>query len=424
MDPRVKPTAVRFKSLDKVHDIDSTWFQTFRGVLDTSGDNVMRHENSVFHGLLKHIPWAVFDQLVEKYKADHRIRRLDTKSQFVALLFGQFAGATSLREIEAGLMSHDARLYHLGVKRPARSTLADANAKRPAAVFADLFAHMAASAGRRTRRHMADAVRILDATRVQLSALSSSWADTVKGKQAVKLHIAYDPHADSPLDAVVTSQRVNDITPAKAMPVEPGMTYVFDLGYYSFAWWADLDAKGCRFVSRLKSRTRLAVTSEQAVPEDGDILSDRIGLLPQRMAATRRNPMADPVREITVRIKTGKTIHLITNDLDAPAQEIADLYKERWQIELFFKWVKQNLKIRRFLGNSENAVRIQLFVALIVYLLLRAAHAAQKAVAQPLAFARLVRLNLMHRRSINTLKTPPPPPRRDPRQMALDLAVS
>ncbi|WP_374900895.1 transposase, partial [Brucella endophytica] len=112
----------------------------------------------------------------------------------------------------------------------------------------------------------------------------------------------------------------------------------------------------------------------------------------------------------------------ITNDLDAPAQEIADLYKERWQIELFFKWAKQNLKIRRFLGTSENAVRIQLFVALIVYLLLRAAQATQKAIAQPLAFACLVRLNLMHRRSIDTLKTTQPP-WQDQRQTAFDFAL-
>ncbi|SFO54091.1 Transposase DDE domain-containing protein [Mesorhizobium sp. NFR06] len=137
------------------------------------------------------------------------------------------------------------------------------------------------------------------------------------------------------------------------------------------------------------------------------ILADRIGLLPQRMARSRRNPFGDPVREITVRIATGKLIRLLTNDLDAPAEEIADLYKERWQIELFFKWIKQNLRIRHFLGTSENAVRIQVFVALIAYLLLRAAQATQKTVRQPLAFARLVRLNIMHRRSIDALKKLP-----------------
>ena len=159
------------------------------------------------------------------------------------------------------------------------------------------------------------------------------------------------------------------------------------------------------------------------MPEAGNILADRIGFLPRRMAGSRRNPFTDPVREITVRIATGKVIRLLTNDLDAPAQEIADLYKERWRIELFFKWIKQNLKIRHFLGASENAVRIQVFVALIAYLLLRAAQATQKTVKQPLAFARLVRLNIMHRRPIDALKTPPPP-KHDDRQMILSLSTA
>lgn len=279
---------------------------------------------------------------------------------------------------------------------------------------------MAALANRGTRRQLADAVRILDATRVQLSSLSSGWVNTIKGARAIKLHIVFDPRTHAPLSASFTALRTNDITPAKAMPVEPGMTYVFDLAYYDFAWWAALDAKGCRFVSRLKTHTHLEVTAEQPTPEADNILSDRIGLLPQRMARSRRNPFADPVREITVRIATGKIIRLLTNDLDASAEEIADLYKERWQIELFFKWIKQNLKIRHFLGASENAVRIQIFVALIAYLLLRAAQATQKTVRQPLVFARLARLNIMHRRSIDALKTPPPI-ERDDSQMLLEF---
>ena len=381
----------------------------------------MRHHNSVFHALMKHVPWGVFDRLVDKHKADHRVRRLTSKSQFLALLFAQLSGATSLREIEAGLMSHAAQLYHVGGRCVARATLADANAKRPAGLFEDLFAHMATAASRRTRRHLADAVRILDATRVQLSSLNSGWVDTVKGARAIKLRIAYDPHTDAPLNAAFTSLRVNDITPAKALPIAPGMTCVFDLAYYDYAWWAQLDANGCRFVSRLKRNTRIEVSAELDVTKGTDILCDRIGLLPQRMARSRRNPFTDPVREITVRISSGSIIRLVTNDLDAPAEEIAGLYKQRWQIELFFKWVKQNLKIHHFLGTSENAVRIQLFVALITYILLRAAQATQTAVHQPLVFIRLVRLNLMHRRTLNALKSPPPPPIPDPSQMTFNL---
>lgn len=381
----------------------------------------MRHDNSVFHSLQRCIPWAVFDALVEKYGCDRRVRRLDTKSQLLAMLFGQLSGAVSLREIEAGLASHANQLYHLGASRAARSTLADANARRSWRVFADLFAHMAQAASRTTRRNLADAACLLDATRIELNGLSDGWLQAQQGRFALKLHIAFDPATLNPLDAVVTDQAVSDITPAKAMPITPGMTYVFDLAYYDFAWWARLDAQGCRFVTRLKANTHLEAKRQQPVAKGSDILSECIGVLPRRMAASRKNPFAEPLRELTVRIATGKVIRIVTNDLDAPAQEIADLYKCRWRIELFFKWIKQNLKIGRFLGTSDNAVRIQLFTALIAYILLRAAHAAQKTIPQPLTFARLVRLNIMHRRPIADLIKPPPSPPKDPRQISLDL---
>ncbi len=384
----------------------------------------MRHDNSVFHSLQKHIPWSVFDALVEKHRTDRRVRRLDTKSQLLALLFGQLSGAASLREIEAGLASHASRLYHLGASPAARSTLADANAKRSWQVFAELFAHMAGTACRNTRRHLADAACLLDATRIELSGACAGWLSAQNGRRAVKLHIAYDLTVQAPLSAGITDQKVADVTPAKALPITPGMTYVFDLAYYDYGWWARLDAQGCRFVTRLKVHTTIEAAQPLALPEGCDVLSDRIGFLPQRMAASRRNPFAAPVRELTVRISTGKIIRLVTNDLDAPAQDIADLYKARWQIELFLKWIKQNLKIARFLGTSENAIRIQLFVALIAYLVLRAAHAAQKAVARPLTFARLVRLNLMHRRPIDELTTPPNPPTPNPNQISFAFLQS
>jgi hypothetical protein len=381
----------------------------------------MRHENSVFHSLTKQVPWAVFDRLVRQHRADFRVRRLDSKSQFLALLFGQLSGAASLRDIEAGLLSHATQLYHIGASRPARSTLADANATRPWQLFADLFAEMAARASRPTRRRIADATRILDATRISLSSLSAGWARFSERSCAAKLHLVYDPNADLPLSAVVTPETVNDITPAKAMKIEPGATYVFDLAYYDYGWWARLDAAGCRFVTRLKTNAPLAVTAELPLPAGGAVLSDRIGRLSLRMSRSRRNPLHDPVREITVRIATGKVLRLVTNDLDAPAEEIAALYKQRWQIELFFRWIKQNLKIRHFLGTSENAVRIQLFTALIAYLLITAAQAAQSAVKQPLAFARLIRLNLMHKRPTDALDRPYQPPPQDSRQLSLTL---
>jgi len=194
------------------------------------------------------------------------------------------------------------------------------------------------------------------------------------------------------------------------MPIEAGATYVFDLGYYDYGWWAELDGAGCRIVTRLKSNTPFEVVEDRTVPPGSTILSDRTGYLPKRLAASRRNPMPGLVREVRVTIETGKVLRIFTNDLEASAQEIADLYKRRWAIELFFRWVKQTLKIGHFFGTSENAVRIQITIALIAFLLLRLAHDATKIVASPLTFARLIRTNLMQRRVIAELLKPPPPP--------------
>lgn len=379
----------------------------------------MRHQNSVFHDILKQVPWGEFDKLVGEHKADKHVRRLPTKSQFIALLYGQLSGASSLREIVGGLESHAVRLYHVGAKPVSRSTLADANALRPSAVFSDLFAAMVMQAQRGLRRAIGEAIYLIDSTGVRLSGLSAEWARFSANACGAKVHVVYDPDADRPIYASVTAANVNDITAAQTMPIEAGATYVFDLGYYDYGWWAKMDAAGCRIVTRFKSNTPLAVTAELALPEGGDILSDRIGLLPRRQARSRKSPFSDPVREVRVKTETGKILRILSNDLDASAQQIADLYKRRWAIELFFRWVKQTLKIRHFLGTNENAVRIQIAVALIAFLLLRLAQTAQTAIKSPLAFARLIRANLMHRRRLDRLIGDDPNPRIDTNQMVL-----
>jgi len=381
----------------------------------------MRHQNSVFHGVLKHVPWDRFDRLVEGHGANARVRRLSTKSQFVALLYGQLSGAASLREIVTGLSSHAVRLYHVGTDPVRRSTFSDANAQRPAAVFSELLAMMMKQAHRGLRRKLAETTYLIDATSARLNQRSAGWARFSAGVCGAKVHVIYDADADRPIYAAVTAANTNDITMAQQMPIEPGATYVFDLGYYDYAWWAELDAVGCRIVTRFKSNTPLDGVEELAVTEGGNILSDRIGFLPARQAKSRRNPMQDPVREVRVATDTGKVLRILSNDLDASAQEIADLYRRRWAIEMFFRWVKQTLKITHFVGTSENAVRIQIAVALIAFLLLRLAQAAQKFTHTPIVFARLIRSNLMHRRPIDNLLHPPPPIIQDQRQMNLDL---
>ena len=384
----------------------------------------MRHQNSVFHSLVKYVPWSKFEQVVVKYGADRLVRKLTTKRHLIALLYGQLSGSTSLREIVTGMASHETRLYHVGAAPVKRSTMSDANAQRPWQVFSELFVQMLPQAHRGLRRATADAVRLIDSTSIRLSSLSGDWATFSTDVFGAKAHIVYDPNADRPVYFAVTPANVNDITAAKVMPIEPGVTYVYDLGYYDYGWWAELDDAGCRFVTRLKKNTPFtAVTAvkENRVPRNSNILSDRIGHLPARLANSRRNPLQVPVREICVIIDSGKLLRIVTNDLDAPAEEIADLYKQRWQIELFFRWVKQTLRIKHFVGVSENAVRIQIAVALIAFLILRMAQLAHKTVRSPLEFARLVRSNLMHRRQINQLLERPKPIPINPNQLNFEL---
>jgi IS4 transposase len=385
------------------------------------GTHAMLHQNSVFHSLLKHVPWHALERSVEKHGADELSRKLGTKRHVIALLYGQFSGATSLREIVTGMASHETRLYHVGAVPVKRSTLSDANRERPWQVFGELFAAVLQQTHRGLRRAVGEAVRLIDSTSIRLSSLSGDWATFSTDVYGAKAHIIYDPHADRPVYFAVTPAKVNDITVAKAMPIEPGATYVYDLGYYDYRWWAELDDLGCRFVTRLKKNTPFTVAYENHVPQGSNILSDRIGHLPARLAASRKNPLQVPVRELRVVIDTGKVLRIVTNDLDAPAQEIADLYKQRWQIELFFRWVKQTLRIKHFIGVGENAVRIQIAIAFIAFLLLRIVQATQNVVRSPLEFARLVRTNLMHRRPIDRLLEPLQPVPKSPNQLSLAL---
>ena len=385
------------------------------------GTKAVRCQNIVFHGVLKHVPWAVVDRLEEQHETDRDPRALEAKPHLIAMLCAQLFGLRSLRDIETNLRSHASKLYHLGGETVSKSALATANASRAVEVFAGVLSALMAQLQRGYRRKIGDCVRLIDSTSVRLNSLSGRWATFSAGVCGAKAHIIYDPDADQPLYLMVTPPKVNDNTAAKAMPIEPGATYVFDLGYYDYGWWATLDAAGCRIVTRLKVNTPFEVVEDRPVPSASSILSDRTGYLPTRLAASRKNPMSGLVREIRVVIETSKVLRIFTNDLTASAQEIADLYKRRWAIELFFRWVKQTLKISHFFGASENAVRIQIVVALIAFVLLRLAHDANKIVKSPLAFTRLVQANLMHRRPIAELLHAPPLPKPGPRQIIFDF---
>jgi hypothetical protein len=382
--------------------------------------NTVRHKNSVFHDILKLIPWTEFDRLVEEHGSDELVRKFKTRHQFIALLYGQLAGASSLREIEATMASHQARLYHLGGQVPKRATFADANRDRSPLVFSGLFQHMLGMARRPFRRQMDEAVLLIDSTSLHLAGIGTKWARFSADVCGAKVHVIYDPDLGRPVYHAISAANVNDITAAKDMPITPGATYAFDLGYYDYAWWAKLDAAGCRIVTRFKSNTPLHEARDLPLEAGSPVLSDRIGFLPARQARSRRNPMQQAVREVVVMTETGERLRILSNDLDAPAKEIADLYKRRWQIELFFRLMKQTLKITHLIGRSENAVRIQIAAALIAFLLL---HLLRKMTQVPHSFlelVRLVRANLMHRKDLTRLRQIQAPPPLDSRQLLLN----
>jgi len=330
------------------------------------------------------------------------------------------AGATSLREIETTMASHQSRLYHVGGRVPRRSTFADANRRRSPLVFSGLFQHMLGMTARAVRRKMDDVVLLIDSTGLHLAGIGTQWARFSVDVCGAKAHVVYDPDLGCPVYHAISAANVNDITPAKQMPIQPGASYVFDLGYYDYAWWAKLDAAGCRIVTRFKTNTPLLQARDVPLDPRSDVRSDRIGFLPGRQARSRKNPMQVPVREVVVMTETGRRLRILTNDLDAPAQEIADLYKRRWLIELFFRLMKQMLRITHFIGRSENAVRIQIAVALIAFLLLHLLQKLTKVECSFLEIVRLVRTNLMHRKDITGLPHVHPPPPIDSRQLAFN----
>lgn len=348
-----------------------------------------------------------------------------------ALLFAQVAGLGSLREIEQGLGAQPKSLYHLNLRRPRRSTLSDAQAQRPAAVFRDISRLLMSRASRAVRKQGAALIQLVDASPIPLRDQRFDWAEADNRIRGLKLHIGYDPRADIPDWVEITSPKVSDVTAARdAMPVTPGATYVFDKAYVDYGWWHRLHSSGAIFVTRLKGNARRRDVQPRPGWGDG-ILQDndiRIGHAKPRGGAC--NALYDvPLREVLVERDGKAPMRLITNNLEAPAVDIAALYKERWQIELLFKWIKQNLRIKRFLGRSENAVKIQIYAALIAFLLLRMFRQACASAKVGSAKALIARIKVALFAPIDLTERSTPPPIQPaklptPPQLVLNLGTS
>jgi putative transposase len=377
------------------------------------------HSRSAFHRLLEPLDRRVITRVVAAHGGDHGVGSGDQawtcERHLKSLLFAQWAGLTSLRQIVAGLGAHSRSFYHLNLRAPCRSTLADANAERPAAVFRDIAMALIPVAAGALRRESQALIRLLDATPIPLKGDGFAWAEANARTRGLKLHLLHDPRLDRPVWFEVTSAKVDDVVAGRAIPVEPGATYVFDKGYTDYRWWSELVAAGAFFVTRRKCNAHRRLVAEQTATGEG-ILADRLLKIGHRQArgGAPLNPLYEvTLREIVVaRPDHDQPLYLLTNDLERPALAIAQLYKERWDIELLFKWLKQNLKIRSFLGRSENAVRIQIYVALIAFMLLRILHhTAARAYKDSTALLLThIKCGLFSPFSLCQSKTPPPKP--------------
>lgn len=375
----------------------------------------MRFRGNIFGRLLEPINRRQFQTVVDRLDADAYDKSFKSWDHLIALIYAQLSGSDSLRGVVAGFNANPQHHYHLGTGRLRRSTLSDANARRPVGVFAETFATLSAMASRRTRHEGKEMVRLIDSSPIPLGKVCSwaTWNGRIRG---MKLHVVYDPKGDVPSCVELTPANVNDIEIGRQVPIQSGTTYVFDKGYCRFDWWRKINDSGSFFVTRLKTSIRLRASKHRTIRKSkGDgftiLADDEVKLVSK---GDSRLPI--PLRRIKVKRESGGTITLLTNDLARTAVEIAALYKSRWQIELLFRWIKQHLDIRQFLGTNDNAIRLQVLAAMIAYLLLRIAARANCIKMPALRLAELVSQFLFARRSLAAIEKPPPinPSRRRP----------
>jgi len=331
----------------------------------------MSNHHTILGQILQMIPRFEFQKAVSETRTEYHARGFSSWNHFTAMLFGQLAGQDSLRGIEAGLATQSRSLYHMGIKPVHRSTLSYANEHRSNELFKKIFFYMLSKCQMIAPKHkfrFKNQLYSLDATLIELCLSLYDWAKFRTTKGAIKLHVKLNHSGYLPTFAVVTTGKVHEQQVAPSIPLESGDIAVFDKGYIDFSWFNILDDKGVFFVTRLKDNAYYQILERKPTKHLKNIYSDQIIELkgfyskqkfPNKL---RRIRSKDP--------ETGKIIVILTNNFTWSAKTIAQIYKERWQIELFFKSIKQQLKVKSFVGTSKNALLSQLWVALIAYLLL------------------------------------------------------
>ncbi len=357
---------------------------------------------SLFQQIIKSLPRRRIAKLVATHGSDKWCKRFPTFEHLVVMIYAQLSGQTSLRDLEASFNAIPAHHHHLRCRGVKRSTLSDANAARPAAVFEAILSMLIRESGSKAGQKIDKLVQILDSTTLSLFAKTHKALRFRTNNSAIKLHLLFDPDSQAPTWFQITPARLHDSRLCESLSLIAGATYVFDRAYNKANFWADIEAAKAFFVTRPKSNLAYDVVRTTLHPDSLIIADETITLAGQ---PGRKYQM--PLRRIEIFDEDkGRELAFITNDFERDAKEIADLYKRRWQIELFFKWIKQNLKIKRFLAKNPKAIRLQIITALIAYLLLKEIHQAKR-IAIPLKrLAALTTNYLFNRRDINQLIDP------------------
>lgn len=363
----------------------------------------MAHCSTVLSQIVRILPRHEFQSLAKKFHVGQKFRSFSRWTQFVALLTAQLTGRDSLRDIVENMTAQAGKLYHLGVKTFSRATLCRANEQQPHHLYEALFFRLLnrcrSLAPRNKAFKLKGKIYLLDASLVELTLSLFPWATYRKSKGAAKLHIGLDIDGYLPAFVNLTPGREHEINVARELELPKGSYVVFDRGYTDYSWYQALTEDGVFFVTRLKSNAATIPGAHRKGRKSPGVLVDQQLQLKGVSGTYRKVRYLDE--------ETGITYEFLTNALDIPAATVAQLYKERWQIELFFKWIKQNLRVKSFLGTTLNAVMTQLWIALCAYLLLaflkfqaRLGHSMQQ-------ILRLLQLNLFERRDFMELFSPP-----------------
>jgi Domain of unknown function (DUF4372)/Transposase DDE domain len=391
--------------------------------LENKGNQALTHHNTALHQLLKPLSRHEFETEAKKHHIGQKLRSATRWDQFIGMAMSQLSGRQSLRDIQSNLEAQRAKLYHLGAKPIARSTLSRLNENQPGALYENVFARLLKKCQSMSGQHkfrFKNPLYSLDASAIDLSLSIFPWAAHRDDTANVKLSVGLNHGTHIPEFVAVGDGQENDMIQGRQFDFPKGSIVVFDKGYVDYEWFKTLTNKGVFFVTRLRAKAVYRIKERRIVNKEKGICSDQIIQLSSAHALKRGAP---ELRRIGYRdAETGKFYEFLTNHFHLSAATIAAIYKDRWQVELFFKAIKQNLKIRAFVGTSRNAVLTQIWIAMITYLLLSFARHSAKIGWTVQRIMRVMMVNLFERNSLKNILCPDPPiDKRNEPQMRLAI---